>query len=138
AGRRAARARPLRDRRRAEPRGARPRRRARLRQLAQAGLTRTDHTARDHNVELFDTTQLSLAAALRGADARQAALAGNLANVDTPGYARRDVDFHATLQAVLGAGADPSGAAFTAQPDTAAPARADGNSVDVDAEHSAR
>ena len=88
-------------------------------------------------MELFDTTQLSLAAALRGADARQAALAGNLANVDTPGYARRDVDFHATLQAVLGAGADPSGAAFTAQPDTAAPVRADGNSVDVDAENSA-
>jgi len=88
-------------------------------------------------VELFDTTQLALAAALRGSDARQAALAGNLANVDTPGYVRRDVDFHTTLQAVLGDGADPSGTGFAAQPDTAAPVRADGNSVDVDAENSA-
>ena len=88
-------------------------------------------------MEIFDTTQLALGAALRGSDARQAALAGNLANVDTPGYVRRDVDFHATLQGALGAGADPSSAGFTAEADTAAPVRADGNSVDVDAENSA-
>jgi len=88
-------------------------------------------------VEIFDTTQLALGAALRGANARQAALAGNLANVDTPGYVRRDVDFHAALQGALGAGADPSSAGFTAEADTAAPVRADGNSVDVDAENSA-
>ena len=68
---------------------------------------------------------------------RLVALAGNLANVDTPGYVRRDVDFHATLQGALGAGADPSSAGFTAEADTAAPVRADGNSVDVDAENSA-
>ena len=75
-------------------------------------------------MEIFDTTQLALGAALRGANARQAALAGNLANVDTPGYVRRDVDFHATLQGALGAGADPSSAGFTAEADTAAPVRA--------------
>jgi flagellar basal-body rod protein FlgB len=88
-------------------------------------------------VELFDTTQLALGAALRGANARQSALAGNLANVDTPGYVRRDVDFHATLQAALGAGDDPSGTSFASQADAGAPVRADGNSVDVDAENSA-
>jgi flagellar basal-body rod protein FlgB len=87
-------------------------------------------------VELFDTIQLSLAAAMRGSDARQSALAGNLANVDTPGYARKDVDFHGALQAALGTGSDPSNVAFAAQADAAAPVRADGNSVDVDRENS--
>ena len=87
-------------------------------------------------MELFDTTQSSLAAAMRGSDARQSALAGNLANVDTPGYARKDVDFHGALQAALGGGTDPSNVPFAAQADASAPVRADGNSVDVDQENS--
>ena len=88
-------------------------------------------------MELFDTTQLALGAALRGANARQGVLAGNLANIDTPGYVRKDVDFHGTLEAALSAGDDPSGAAFSAADDSAAAVRSDGNSVDVDAENSA-
>jgi flagellar basal-body rod protein FlgB len=88
-------------------------------------------------VELFDTTQLALGAALRGSNARQAALAGNLANVDTPGYVRKDVDFHATLQAALAGGDKPSKVDFAATEDASAAVRADGNSVDVDAENSA-
>jgi len=88
-------------------------------------------------VELFDTTQLALGAALRGATARQAALSDNLANVATPGYRRKDVNFHETLSAAMQDGGDTSAAGFTAQDDTAAPVRADGNSVDVDAENSA-
>jgi flagellar basal-body rod protein FlgB len=87
-------------------------------------------------VELFDTTQLSLAAAMRGADARQSALAGNLANVDTPGYQRKDVDFHGALQSALGGGGDPGNVNFSAQADPSAAVRADGNSVDVDRENS--
>jgi flagellar basal-body rod protein FlgB len=86
-------------------------------------------------VELFDTTQNALSAALRGADARQSALAGNLANVDTPGYLRKDVDFNSALQAALGSGADPSNVGFSAQTDPSAPVRADGNSVDIDREN---
>ena len=87
-------------------------------------------------MELFDTTQLTLAAALRGADARQGALAGNLANVDTPGYVRKDVDFHDALSAAVGSGESPSGLSFAAQDDSSAAVRADGNSVDVDKENS--
>jgi flagellar basal-body rod protein FlgB len=87
-------------------------------------------------VELFDTTQLALGAALRGATARQAALSDNLANVATPGYRRKDVDFHDALAAAMENGGDTGSASFTAQNDTAAPVRADGNSVDVDAENS--
>src|SRR5204863_397644 len=81
--------------------------------------------------------QVALGAALRGANARQGVLAGNLANIDTPGYVRKDVDFHGALSAALQAGDDPSGAGFAAADDTAAAVRADGNSVDVDAENSA-
>ena len=87
-------------------------------------------------MELFDNTQLTLAAALRGSDARQSALAGNLANVDTPGYVRKDVDFHDALDAAVGSGESTGALSFAAQDDSSAPVRADGNSVDVDKENS--
>src|SRR5205823_3676225 len=122
------------DRRRPRPPGPRQDRAARLRAIPQARLTPTDQATRT-SVELFDNTQLALAAALRGADARQSALSGNLANVDTPGYLRKDVDFQGALQAALGTGADPGNVNFAAQTDASAPVRADGNSVDIDREN---
>jgi flagellar basal-body rod protein FlgB len=87
-------------------------------------------------VELFDNTQLALGAALRGSTARQAALSDNLANVATPGYVRKDVNFHDTLAAAMDSGTATTDVSFSAQDDTAAPVRVDGNSVDVDAENS--
>ena len=39
-----------------------------------------------------------------GAAARQQAIAQNLANVDTPGYQRVDVDFHKTLRDAMASG----------------------------------
>ena len=88
-------------------------------------------------MELFDSAQLALGAAMRGATARQSALADNLANVDTPGYVRKDVDFHAALRTAMGDGGDAGALAFTPEADRSAPVRVDGNSVDVDAESSA-
>jgi flagellar basal-body rod protein FlgB len=86
-------------------------------------------------VELSDTTQQALGAALRGAQARHEALAGNIANATTPGYVRQDVDFHTTLQAALGAGRSPKEAVFTPTRDPmAGTVRADGATIDVDAE----
>jgi flagellar basal-body rod protein FlgB len=86
---------------------------------------------------LFDTTQLALERAISGASQRHAALAANLANVNTPGYQRVDVDFHSALQGAM-AGDDPhrdvERAAFSPQRDGAAVSRADGNGVDADAE----
>jgi flagellar basal-body rod protein FlgB len=86
---------------------------------------------------LFDSTQLALGAALQGAHARQTALADNLANVDTPGYVRKDVDFHGALAAAMGAN-DPraalAGTRLTTTSDGAGVVRADGSTVDVDAE----
>ena len=53
---------------------------------------------------LFDTTQFALERAIGGAAQRQTALAANLANANTPGYQRVDVDFHTALGAAMRAG----------------------------------
>jgi flagellar basal-body rod protein FlgB len=82
-------------------------------------------------MEIFDTTQAALAAAMSGAAQRQNAIADNIANVDTPGYQRRDVDFHSALQNALASGTSPSVDA------SASPVRADGNTVDIDRESAA-
>jgi len=86
---------------------------------------------------LFDTTQLALERAISGAAQRHQALAANLANVNTPGYQRVDVDFHSALAGALGADDARSAvehAAFSPQRDATAVSRADGNGVDADAE----
>jgi flagellar basal-body rod protein FlgB len=88
---------------------------------------------------LFDTTQLALQGVIAGAAQRHDALAANLANADTPGYQRVDVDFHSTLAAALaqGSGADAAlgGASFAPTRDLSAGAvQADGNTVDPDSE----
>ena len=86
---------------------------------------------------LFDTTQNALEAAISGAAQRQQALAANLANANTPGYQRVDVDFHSSLAAALGsedAGEAVHAVKFTPQVDSSGATRADGSSLDVDAE----
>jgi flagellar basal-body rod protein FlgB len=88
-------------------------------------------------VDLFDSAQIALSAAMRGASARQTALADNLANVDTPGYVRKDVSFHDELRTAMAGGADASAMSVAPQADASAPVRVDGNSVDVDAENTA-
>lgn len=70
---------------------------------------------------------------------RQQALAQNMANINTPGYRRVDVDFHQQLQSALAA--TPPGRLaspdFSVQhPAGDTPVRADGNSVDIDQEAS--
>jgi flagellar basal-body rod protein FlgB len=89
--------------------------------------------------------------ALGGLARRQQALSGNIANVDTPGYKRRDVPFETELKASMGGGAahltttDPRhmplasssssllGAA-TGERGRSQTSRNDGNDVDVDYE----
>ncbi len=86
-------------------------------------------------MELFDTVHLALERAIQGSSLRHEALAANLANVNTPGYRRQDVDFHGTLQAAMAGGSDALAATpIGAEVDSAAPMRPDGNSVDIDAE----
>ncbi len=50
---------------------------------------------------LIDSTQLALERAMEGAGLRQQALAANIANVNTPGYQRQDVDFHSVLAGAM-------------------------------------
>jgi len=86
---------------------------------------------------LFDTTQLALERSIEGAGKRHQALAANLANANTPGYQRVDVDFHGALAAALDGGDKQRlhDVAFNATPDASAGVtRADGSTVDVDSE----
>ena len=87
---------------------------------------------------LFDTTQLALQGVISGAARRHEALAANLANANTPGYQRVDVDFHSQLAAALGSDQAPQAlerVTFTPQADASAGAvQADGNTVDAESE----
>lgn len=88
-------------------------------------------------MQLFDTTQIALEVAMHGTSMRQAAIAQNLANVNTPGYRRQEVTFEETLGAALRDNdrATVSVTSPVRRPDAGAAAvRADGNSVDIDAE----
>lgn len=90
---------------------------------------------------LFDTTQLALQGVISGAAKRHEALASNLANANTPGYQRVDVDFHGQLAAAMGRGAGAAtaleGMSFTPARDTSIGAvQADGSTVDAEAESS--
>ena len=84
---------------------------------------------------LHDTTQIALERAISGASMRQNALASNLANANTPGYQRVDVDFHGALSAAMGDREAVERTSFAPVRDASAGVvRADGSTVDVDAE----
>jgi flagellar basal-body rod protein FlgB len=86
---------------------------------------------------LHDTTQIALHRTIIGAGARTEALAANLANANTPGYQRVDVDFHGALARAMGTGSPADalkGTTFAAETTGAGAVRADGSTVDVDAE----
>ena len=88
---------------------------------------------------LFDTTQLALQQAISGASVRQQALSANIANADTPGYRRVDVDFHGALASAMAQGSGSPSAlsqlTFSPKVDQSAGAtRADGSTVDIDSE----
>jgi flagellar basal-body rod protein FlgB len=87
-------------------------------------------------MNLFDTTDLSLQAAIRGTSLRQTALAQNVANANTPGYQRKDVDFESSLRAAMADGASPDSLQFDVSTDASSPMQPDGNSVDIDVESS--
>ena len=84
---------------------------------------------------LYDNTQLGLDQAISGAAMRQGVLANNLANAETPGFQRSDVDFHSTLAQAMQTGDAKTIESTTFSPQTDFQTlRADGNGVDVDVE----
>ena len=84
---------------------------------------------------LFDPTMQGLAEALTFHQRRHEVLASNLANVETPRFRARDLDFDAALKEAF-EGRPEDALAATSAPhlveDTTAPPRADGNTVDID------
>ena len=91
------------------------------------------------SMELFDTTQLGLEKALSGSALRQEAIASNIANVNTPGYRRQDVDFQSALQAAWDQGSQGvSSIRPTMGVDPTSAVRQDGSSVDIDVESAAQ
>jgi len=95
---------------------------------------------RETIVGMLDTSITLLEKAMVGAGARHDALAANVANANTPGYKRVDVDFHSALSAALDSSDRDKSLAniqFTAEQDGSGAVRADGNGVDVDHEMAA-
>lgn len=70
---------------------------------------------------------------LQVASDRQQLVAGNIANVDTPGYHTKDINFHAAMQQVMNEGGqlhmEPASAEIEGLPE-----RPDGNNVNIDRE----
>jgi len=86
-------------------------------------------------MDLFDTTQIGLERALSGSSMRQQAIAQNIANVNTPGYRRQDVDFQSALHAAWDQGTSAVQRVTPAtEADMSSVMRADGSSVDIDNE----
>lgn len=81
---------------------------------------------------MFDSvTTVALTSALDGLAARQRAIADNIANVNTPGYHAKRVQFETALAASIGEG-DGRAAATTTR--SLEPTREDGNNVNLDTE----
>ena len=85
---------------------------------------------------IFDPTLRGLTQALTLHQKRHEVLASNLANVETPGFRAQDLDFASALRDAFEQQPAPFEALGETTPraveDTSAPARADGNTVDLD------
>lgn len=86
-------------------------------------------------MSLIDTTQLALETAMRGAWTRQTLLTNNMANANTPGYQREDLNFQGALRAALVSGQSPAEVSFSPEVSQGV-VDAEGNGVDVDRESS--
>ena len=89
-----------------------------------------------------DRTAVILAKVLDGTAVRQRALTNNIANAETPGYRRHDVDFATQLREIISRpGHDPraiiravDAVAVEMNEDATAPRKLDGNSVNIERE----
>ena len=81
---------------------------------------------------ISETSTVTLRLALTGLDMRQQAIADNIANIETPGFLSKQVDFEASLRAAV-AGGDPTSTRFDVSR-SLAPTRMNGNNVNIDVE----
>ena len=86
---------------------------------------------------LFDATMRGLAESLTMRQKRHEVLASNLANVETPGFKAKDLEFGTALKDAFSQVQEvpvpkPLFPSTQVEEDLDAPARADGNTVDID------
>lgn len=81
---------------------------------------------------ISDGVTQTLHAAINGLDARQRAISSNVANLETPNYLARQVDFEDSLRSAIERG-DPTKASVSVQQSLAA-TRTNGNNVNIDFE----
>jgi flagellar basal-body rod protein FlgB len=80
-----------------------------------------------------DISAASLRVAAAGLAARQSAIANNIANIETPGYKARKVEFEQALQGAIAKGESPAGVTPTVQT-SLEPTRLNGSNVNLDEE----
>ena len=80
-----------------------------------------------------DVSTSSLRVAVAGLSARQNAIAGNIANIETPGYQARKVKFEEALTSAVAHGTSPSAVSPSVQ-NSLEPTRLNGNNVNLDEE----
>ena len=88
---------------------------------------------------LFNLTDMVVQRALQGSSLEQQVLSNNLANANTAGFKRSDLDFEGALASAVNS-SDPNQAvsqmSFTPQTDDTTAMQADGNNVDLEREMS--
>ena len=90
-------------------------------------------------MDLFDPSIVGIEKAMQGSLLRQQVLANNIANANTPGYQRSDVDFQSALAQAFSSGTPSTSQVdqITFSPQAAATGamQVDGNTVDVNTEN---
>ena len=90
-------------------------------------------------MDLFDPSIVGIEKAMQGSLLRQQVLANNIANANTPGFQRSDVDFQSALAQAFSSGTPSTGQLeqITFSPQTAANGamQVDGNTVDINTEN---
>ena len=80
-----------------------------------------------------DISSSSLRVAAAGLAARQSAIANNIANIETPGYRARKVEFEQALHGAVARGESPAGITPSTQT-SLEPTRLNGSNVNLDEE----
>ena len=90
-------------------------------------------------MDLFDPSIVGIEKAMQGSLLRQQVLANNIANANTPGYQRSDVDFQSALAQAFSSGSPSTGQleqiTFSPQVSATGAMQVDGNTVDINTEN---
>ena len=90
-------------------------------------------------MDLFDPSIVGIEKAMQGSLLRQQVLANNIANANTPGYQRSDVDFQSALAQAFSSGSPTTSqleqVSFSPQIASTGAMQVDGNTVDINTEN---